>query len=197
MQRAFLGILVFTAIAAATPGVARGDGYFLGVGVGGDARLGAELAEQFTAEGEASGRIVLGKRMGPWAVEGAFFGTDVRSRYSDVPYSTLSLGLDLRYFLPLTSRLELYVRAGLNKTWLKTWLAAAPDSSGRASDAGYEGRGLDYGTGLQYAWRPGKLQFSIWLDFNKQFVRLHDAGRPSLDGELEMVTFGVSFGTAL
>lgn len=188
-------LLAFATLAlAAQP--ARATGYYFGVGMGDGAELQDDLALAFDTRDQISGRVVLGRRVGPWALEGSFFGTDMEGTYDGVPYSTLSLGIGVKYYLPLTGRLELYVRGGLNQTTV----AAGPgyEYAGATAD-GLNGRGYDYGTGLQYAWRPlPRIQMSVWVDLNRQVLRLNrEAGGDSLDGRMEMVTFGFSFGTEL
>lgn len=159
--------------------VAHADTTYYGMGMGGGATLEGDLAAGYDASGHAAGRFVLGRRSGPWALEGSFFGTDLTERGSGEMLSTLSLGVDLKYHLALTEKLELYVKGGLNTNSME----------------GYEGRGYAYGTGLQYnVHLLGNWSAALWLDLNRQVVRMHgDEGAQSLDGGLEMVTFGFSF----
>lgn len=191
-------LLVLVLLCAAPS--AHAQGFYLGLGVGGPADINDELGDYFDKaddESGGSGRIVLGKKLGPWAIEGVFFGTDMVGRTDGGNYSALALGIDARYNLAITSGWDVYVRAGLNKTWLTPEEDAYCDDCGWSGE-GYQGRGIDYGTGIQYTLRTMRLiNVSFWLDFNRQVVRLRQEGSPTLDGKLSMVTLGLSVGTGL
>lgn len=192
MKRLGLAAVTAAVMMAALGGTAAADGTYYGTGFGGGARLDGQIADRYDSRDHVAGRIVIGRRIGSLALEGAFFGTDLTSRATGGGLSTLSLGVDLKYYAPITSNLELYIKGGVDETWLAT-----------TSDAGtdYSGRGYSYGAGAQYAWRPLPiLQMAVWIDLNRQIVDLASesaAKNDRFDGRLDMVTVGFSIGTEL
>lgn len=189
-MRSFLAALAVVAASAAT---AHAGGY-VAIGAGGDADLRGDLATHFTTEGASAGRLAVGQRFGPVALEAVFFGTDLHGASAmtgQEDYSTMSLGVDLKYYIPLAGNLEAYVRGGLNKTWVVKGMHTE-------MDLGYSGRGWDLGAGLQYSFRLlPLLDAAIWADYNHQVMQLHQDGRQSLEGGANMLTIGVSLGTVL
>ena len=171
------------------PAAAHAGGFYGGFGIGGDARLGKDLADRYDSADQTAGRLMLGRRSGPWAIEGVFFGTDLIDTADGQEVSSQSLGADLKYYLPLTSGLELYVRGGLHLARIE----------GIGQETVASGRGFDYGTGLQYAFRMfPALQAAVWIDLTKQAVTLgNDRFGGDMEGEIKMITLGVSIGTGL
>jgi hypothetical protein len=186
--------LAAIAVIAASAGAAHAGGY-VAIGAGGDADLHGDLENHFTTEGASAGRLAIGQRFGPLAVEAVLFGTDLHGASGMTgpgnDYSTMSLGVDLKYHIPLVGGLEAYGRAGLNKTWVV-------DGFDTTMDLGYSGRGYNLGAGLQYGFRLLPLvEAAIWADYNHQVMTLHEQGRASLEGGADMLTLGVSLGTVL
>lgn len=168
---------------------ARADGY-IGAGVGSDSALHGGLGAHFDTGDEASaGRLLIGQRMGIVALEASLFGTDlhgVSQAAGPHDYSTISLGVDLKVYLPLLLGLEAYGRAGLNKTWL--------DAPAERQQWSYEGRGHALGGGLQYTIGLPLADIGLWLDYTRQETDLRDGNRAPLDGRVDMLTLGVSLG---
>ena len=169
------------------------DGFYVGIGGGSNAKVSDGLGDAYSSKNHKAHRFVLGRRMGPWAIEANVVGTDLTDLNRPVgndKFGTASLGAALKYYLPITSSLELYVRGGLNETWLGERVSVGADHA-------FQGRGYDYGTGVQYAFRLGQAQAALWLDLNSQAFRLHKDGQDSIDGKVQMLTLGVSIGTGL
>ncbi len=171
-------------------GEAQADGY-IGAGIGAGGELRGDLSDHFTTdEDTSSSRILVGERFGALAVEGSLFGSQLRgaSGFSgEGDFATISLGVDLKYYIGLVGGLEGYGKIGINKTWL----------SGPAAmeDWGYEGRGQEIGVGLQYNINLPLTQVGLWLDYTAQNTNLRDSGEvQALDGSIEMVNLGVSLG---
>lgn len=182
-------ILVMTlGLLAATAAEAYAGGY-VGVGIGSDGDLGGSISNHFSTDEDAStSRILLGQRFGALALEASLFGSQLHGASSYAPsgdYSTLSLGVDLKYHIGLVGGLEAYGKIGLNKTWL--------DSS-EHSDWNYEGRGTELGLGLQYSFDLPITEVGLWLDYSRQTTELRDGVRQSLDGEISMLNLGISLG---
>ena len=164
-------------------------GGYVSLGIGADAEIGGDLAGYFDGEGTSNGRLSVGQRNGPFAIEASLFGTDLNDvSGSESDYSTLSLGVDVKYYVSLTGPIEGYGRGGLNKTWLVSD-SAAPGT------LDYEGRGYSLGVGLQYSFRWMPLgEAAIWLDYTHQAVTLHDPARESLEGSVQLLMVGATIG---
>jgi hypothetical protein len=182
-------LLAFLA-AAALASPARAGGY-VSAGLGGGASLEGSLARNFDSTDHDSGRISLGHRLGPVAVEASYFGagmTGVNQFTSRDGWSTRTLGVDLKFHIGIIGPLETYLKLGLNKTWLD-----APDSR----DLEFSGRGWDVGAGLQYNFDLIAAGTAIWLDYTHQDTELRDAevrdaDRRRLDGSLGLLSLGVA-----
>jgi hypothetical protein len=186
-MRYCLGVFVVFSALAASAASAAAQGY-VSIGIGHGAELGGDFDDSYRSEeGAASGRLAIGQRRGPLALEATLFGTDLSQQEGAGELATLALGVDLKYHVGIAGSLEGYLRGGINKTWLR---AKEP-----SIDLGYSGRGYDYGVGLQYTFKPGPLfHAGLWLDFTRQVVTLEESGQAPLDGELDMVTIGVTIG---
>jgi len=175
-------ILATAIVGATTPAVAGG---YLSVGIGEGADLQGDLAAEFDTNGDASnGRIGIGQRTGPVAIEASLFGTDMVGVDGD--YSTVSLGVDVKLFHTLAGSFEVYGKGGLNKTWL-----VARDDQGN----GMSGRGKQLGLGVQYRFTTGLIgEAALWLEGSRTYVDLSDDAGARLGGQIDMLDIGVSFG---
>lgn len=165
-------------------------GGYVGAGIGSDSGLSGDLEAHFSTDDEAgSSRVLLGHRMGAVAVEASLFGAEMNgaSGWSGTgQYTTTSLGVDLKLFMPLVGPLEGFAKGGLNKTWLRS-----PDTR---DNFDYSGRGYELGAGLQLTFGLPLTEVGLWLDFTRQITELHDGPRRTLDGSVDMLTFGLSVG---
>ena len=170
-------------------GQARAQAGYVSAGIGGGANLGGTIGTSFQTEESSSGRVGIGQRIGPVAVEASLFGAGMigQSNYVGVgqEYDTLSAGVALKYYVSLAGPLELYGKGGINKTWLQE-----PDGSPHD----YDGRGWDLGGGLQFSFAGILNRTGIWLDFTHQETELRDADKAELDGSVRMLTLGLSVG---
>ena len=182
MKSGMFASTLLVALLAASPAVAGG---YLSVGIGEGADLQGDLAAEFDTNGEASnGRLAIGQRTGPIAIEASLFGTDLVGIDGD--YSTLSLGVDVKYFHTLSGSFELFGKGGLNKTWL-----VGRDDQ----DPGLSGRGKQLGLGVQYRFTTGLIgEAALWLEGSRTYVELDDDAGARLDGEIDMLNIGVSIG---
>jgi len=194
--------VVIVVVLAWSTGDARADDsrYHYGVGFG-PASLTGDLADHFSSDGQVSGRIYAGRRVGDWAVDAVFFGTDLAltGRPGEGTHSTLGLGVDVRRFVELFPHLEAYVRGGVDYTWLVRCHSDAPP-------AGYSGSGYHYGAGLEVSWRwrlprrSGKprmdLGLQLFADAGRQRTRLAKSGQKTLAGQIDQLTFGFGFSFA-
>jgi hypothetical protein len=178
------GLALAVIALAAAPAAAGG---YVSLGIGQGAHLEGEMAERFSTEGSTpSGRLALGHRTGPIAIEASMFGSGLEDAGQD--HTTLAFGAAAKLFVPLVSRFELYGRAGLNRTWIKSRDDDAPD-------LGYSGRGYDIGGGLQFSFSPfPPFDAAIWVDYTRHTVGLQRDGAASLDGSLDMVMVGITVG---
>ena len=182
-------LLALLALGLAQPAEANANGY-VGLGVGSDSSISGELSNHFdTSDDTTNSRVVLGQRFGALALEASLFGSQLQGiggMAGTDEYSTISLGVDLKYHVGLVGALEAYGKIGLNKTWL-----TGPETTESLS---YEGRGEAMGLGLQYSFNVAVTQVSLWADYTLQRTELRDGDRIALDGELGMANLGLSVG---
>lgn len=169
---------------------ASAEGY-IGAGIGAGGELSGDISDHFTTtEDSSSSRILVGERFGALAVEGSLFGSQLQgaSGFSgEGDYTTISLGVDLKYYIGLVGGLEGYGKIGLNKTWL-----TGPDAT---EDWSYSGRGQELGVGLQYSFNLPLTQVGLWVDYTAQQTDLRDSEQAQvLDGSIRMLNLGVSLG---
>ena len=169
-------------LAWASPAIAGG---YMSIGIGEGADLQGDLAAAFDTEGDArNGRLAIGQRTGPIAIEAGLFGTDLIG--VDGAYSAVALGVDVKLFHTLSGSFELYGKGGLNKTWL-----LGRDDQGTS----FAGRGKQLGIGVQYSLSTGLIgQAALWVEGSRTYVSMDDDAGAQLDGEIDMLNLGVSFG---
>ncbi len=167
-------------------------GGYVGIGIGAQSNLEGDIATHFDTDAQSdTSRLMLGQRFGALAFEASVFGTQLRGKSAFTgksDFATVSLGVDLKYYVGLLGGLEAYGKIGLNKTWL-----TGPATEGMD----YQGRGQEYGAGLQYTINLPLTQVGLWLDYSVQNTELREAqpkGGASLDGEIRMMNLGVSVG---
>lgn len=176
---------------AAAPSAAGG---YIGLGLGLDPTLGGEVDEHFDSEATGSSRLALGVRIGPVALEPNLFGARPaqlwHSSHSEGGYTPLSLGVDLKYFIPVLPRVEPYARAGLNRTWI-----IRPDSSSFSS---HSGRGYALGGGVKLPFRAlVAVQGALWLDYSRHSTRLTSQSGDVLRGRADTWMIGIALGTQI
>jgi opacity protein-like surface antigen len=170
------------------------DSVYVGVGIGA-ARLRGDLDRYFDTNGEVGGRFVGGLRFDDTALEVSFFGTDLHDADGGAhgAYSTFSLAIGLKQYVPLNDRISIYGRIGLDHTWLE-------NIHGGLIESTLSGRGFDLGTGLQIDWRwhygrnpNAAVGVAPWVDAGLQRVRLDHDGEDAISGKLAMIDLGASF----
>ena len=188
-MRTRLSLSAVLAITLSLPLAAHAGGGYVSAGVGGGAGLDGQLENTFTTDEARSGRFSLGQRIGPVALEVSLLGAEMFGQNAYVgmreQYTALTAGVDLKYYVGLTGPLELYGKAGLNKTWLM-------EPAGSSHD--YDGRGWDLGAGLQFTIDTPAAMAAIWLDFTHLRTDLRDGESRALDGQMNMLTLGLSLG---
>lgn len=182
-------ILVMGFVAVAAPTSASAGGY-IGLGVGANAKLHGDFSDHFTTTDTTAARITIGKRTGPLAIEGSFFGTQLNSvtaRIAGAETSVVSAQVGLKYHFTLQSRLEAYIGGGLNKTWIS-------DEDSDFMDEGFSGNGYSASVGLQYNLEAVLTRASIWLDYTHAQSTLTHASRAELDGGTRTLSIGLNLG---
>lgn len=164
-------------------------GGYVGVGMGSGSELHGDIASHFSTDDDtANSRIIIGQSFGAVSLEASLFGSQLRGASAMAgteDYSTISLGVDVKYALGLIGSLDAYGKLGINKTWL-----GAPAES----DLDHEGRGQEIGLGLQYTFNLPLTEVGLWADYTVQRTELRDSDHQALDGELAMLNLGVSLG---
>ena len=183
-----IAITGFVFVLGAAQSAAAGG--YVALGIGSEAELTGDFANDFNTDGASNGRFAIGQRTGPIAVEASIFGTDLYGP-SGVQRSTVAVGVDLKYFVSLSGPIEGYGRAGLNKTWL----ADAEETTMPSMS----GRGYNFGAGLQYSFRLLPLgEVAVWLDYTHQTMNLFEesesTSRSAMEGAANLMTVGVSVG---
>ena len=202
-------VVVLAALALATP--ARADGFYFTEQFGGSDDK-SELGDYMPSA--LNFRIAGGMRAGAWAVEahfGAHIGIEDGRIKGDVPewqrHNSLTVaGVDLKYIQPIANHLEAYLRGGLSYGYM--------DSDG-TSIAGYAGRGMTGGAGIQLKGKVRALGFlawpffflkigpkvtgALWIDASYSFYRLHPEGRldvtPAIDAKITTLSGGFAIGS--
>jgi hypothetical protein len=212
-MRRLAGALVAIACSGVVgSGAARADGWYYREGMG-TADLEGEVTQTF-GEGEIpiALRIAIGRRVGPWSVEGFFAFTELAARAGGGSYAAFSYGVDARYHVAVVDHVELYLRGGVGRIDLGGGATDPASPPGVVEDlSGYGGRGLQYGAGVQVGGEVRALGFLFfplfftdigpkihaagWFDTGAQVFRMHDPGRPSLDGKLSAWALGLTLGT--
>ena len=155
---------------AATAGSAYAGGY-VSAGVGGAPDLGGDLT-MLTTEGR-SGRIALGHGFGALAIEAGLGGFGVDGG------TMMTASLSAKVKTDLVSKLDIYARGGLERTWVR--------ADGPMADLSGDGKVLGAGLELNL---PGLLTDSaLWLELDRQWMQLG----PS-HGTADTLMLGLRFG---
>jgi hypothetical protein len=184
-MRASRLVPVLALLLAASGGVARADGGYVGAGLGPGAGLDGNISTAFETDDSMNARLAIGQRLGPVALEASLFGAGMVGKGDFAgpgrEYDTVSLGVDLKYLIGLVGPLEAYPKIGLNRTWL----------TGGRDAIDYDGWGWDLGAGVQLDFE----RVAVWLDFTHQRTNLrsdNEVYTRRLDGRLNLLALGMS-----
>jgi hypothetical protein len=206
-MRAALATTVAAFALLAAPRLAAADGSYVTMGFGpGD--VGSELRD-YSAETFRI-RAGIGHRIGNVAFEG-FVAGDIMDDYQVSEAS--SVGLDVKYILPLSANFQAYVRGSASRMSTNLGSGGYDDCYGCYYDGReYSGRGLGAGAGLQLRGKVRAIGFLYWplffvpagpkvnaafyVDHGYDFYRLHatDDRGGSIDAKLYRWTFGFNVG---
>ncbi len=188
LRRSFLLLSLIAAALGATNTKFADAGTYLSLGIGTNAEISGDLGQHFSDDGGA-GQFAIGHRLGPVAVEAALQGSrldGISALALQHDYSTISLGIQLKYFINIKGGFEAYLQGGFHRNWLA-------DTDRRTVDA--QGSGYRIGGGVQYSIKvPALAQGAIWLDFMHQRLGLTGADLPDLSGSARTLVLGMSFG---
>jgi hypothetical protein len=153
----------------------------LSLGIGSVRDLGNDFDAIFESEGYSSAKLAVGYRFGQFTIEGSLFGSEVQAK---AEWKTTSLGAEVKYNIPIISRLEGVVHGGLHKTWFGKDRGAST----------HDGKGTLLGLGLEYGFALKPLaSASVWLDYTRQGMKLDGEGF-DVDGSIGVLLLGVSVG---
>ena len=166
-------VIAFAIVSFLSLPTAQAGGY-LSLGIGANALLGGDVDSNFDRGSLTVSRVAVGTRIAKFAVEGVLTGSDLKATSDQFlgqstgdEFSTTSLGVDLRYYIPISGQFEGYVRGGLCKTWLGT-------GSGTDSTLDYQGRSYVFGGGIQYGFKLPIAGAGVWLTREtRQWTRRH------------------------
>jgi hypothetical protein len=174
MMRNLLALLVLAA-----PASAQAGGY-VSAGIGGAPELGGEL-HNLSGEGHNSGRLAFGHGLGPVALELGVTGYGVTGTMpggGSVDGEALSASISGKLLGGLVGGLDAFLRAGLQRTWIRT-----------AEMEDLDGQGYVLGVGLDYAFPLAAL----WLEVDREFLDLSQ-GAGQFQGTADTLMAGVRVG---
>jgi hypothetical protein len=168
---------IVIALALAAP--AAHAGTYVSAGVGNGAWTDGSL-NYFSTDGQHSGRAMIGQRFPFVSIEGGlnYFGLSAKG-----PWSAYSTVADVKLDLPLIPLLSVYLKGGLEHTWILP---------GQGQGNTISGNGWLGAIGAEYKLDAIAANSSVWIDYSR-----HD---DSLDfnqhvvGTANMVTIGFSVG---
>lgn len=169
MKIASLALVPFLVTAAA--GAAQAGGY-VSAGLGGAPDLGGELT-MLSAEDSSSGRIAVGQGFGPLSVEAGLGGFGVDGG------TMVSASVSLKLNADLVSKLDGYVRGGLERSWVR---------GGGAMD-GLSGDGHLLGAGLELELPMLLTDAALWLELDREWMELGQA-----EGTADTMLLGLRVG---
>ena len=176
--------LLLTTVSVSSPAHA---GSYLSFGLGSESTPSPALTSDLHPENLTIGRLALGYRVGPLAVEAGIAASGIRqTETSDggEALNTASASVDLKYYTSLFGPVEGYARGGLSKTWMRGSGLAVPASE----------RAYDIGGGLQYTFGPLPLaKAAVWLDYTHRMPD-RSQGETTLNAASDVMTVGVSVG---
>jgi hypothetical protein len=178
MMRRLLPVILLAA-----SGTAASAGTYLGLGIGSDAKLSDGMQTFFSADGR-SARLIVGQRFGRLSVEGTATRYGLVSGIQQAAsYDDTTLGVALKYSLPLGNNIEAFGRGGFQRTWLST-------SSNLPS---WDGSGHLLGGGFEYRLNIGPLAGgSVFVDYERDSTGLESSMMRKVDSTVSMWTLGVT-----
>lgn len=169
----------------AAPSAAHAGGY-VSLGVGTAPTFHDDLSASFSGEGHASGRAMLGQKLGRFAIEAGLsgYGVDgVSAQTADVVDGrAISATVSGKFHVPLGDRLTGYLRGGLGHTWLRA-----------DGTTDLEGRSYHGGLGMEYGFEALLASGSIWVEIRRDVEDLARDGM-TVQGTADTVSVGVSIG---
>ena len=152
MKRALLAVT----LVASSSGVASAG--YIGLGIGTAPAVSTTDLENELYQHGRSGRLILGHRLGRFAVEGAVskFDLELSDRGGQGPlYAVYQAQVSGKYSLPLGDGFEAFGRLGLHKQWFNN----------ERSEFDTSGSGLVAGAGFEYRIKAGVGDFSVFVDY--------------------------------
>ncbi|MDQ3334731.1 MAG: porin family protein [Myxococcota bacterium] len=182
MKRAVLAMALVTV----SSGIASA-GTYIGLGVGTGPSVSPDELENDLVNDGRSGRLILGHRLGRFAVEGAVGKYDLvlSDNGGGGPlYEVYQAQVSGKFSLPLGDGFEAFGRLGLHKQWFNS----------ERSDFDTSGSGWLIGAGFEYRFKTGIGGFSLFVDY--QYSRADVSGDALTFGatSTRMWTLGATIG---
>jgi OmpA-OmpF porin, OOP family len=170
-------------VLVAATGVTASAGTYIGVGIGNGANVSDGINTQYTADGR-SARGVLGYRIGPFSVEGAYSGYGLVLDNSG-QYDSRSLQIAGKYNFAIGDKFELFGRLGLLRTDLNARDVSNTNSSGQ---------GYTMSLGVEYRLDLVAAGLGIFVDWTRNSTnQTLDSGETLGTQTASMWTLGVNF----
>lgn len=170
-------LVSFLLLSLASPAAA---GSYISLGIGNQADTAGALDGARGSAPGRSGRVALGQRIGPLALEAGLFGTELPARLGYSGTALVSAAAEVKYHISLAGGLELYGKGGLNRGWVGMEGQGVVDT----------GSGYTIGSGLQFGISGPLGNAAIWLDYTFQAIELDSGGNSTLG----MANLGLSAG---
>ena len=173
MTRACLAAVLLVAATAATSSA----GTYLGLGVGTSANVAGQMTT-FSGDGDRSGKLIIGQQFGRISIEGTATRYGLLN-YGHTPFDATEAAAALKLSLPVGNNIELFGRAGLERTWL----------SGPQFDLA--GNGFLVGAGLQYRLDLGIGAGAVFVDYNRTSTNFQASNKTTLQGSASIWSLGL------
>lgn len=157
------------AFLVALPAAAHAGSYVSG-GLGTSPDVGGDVSVMLDTEGHNTGRLVLGQKIGPAAIEGGLSGFHIDTGTA----VTASVALKLQ--TQISGALGLFARGSLDHTWVS------------ADTMELDGTGHTLGLGLDYG-VSALADGGLWLELDRQYLDLDGS-----KGTADTVMLGLRFG---
>lgn len=171
----------------ALPAAAHAGGY-VSAGIGTAPQFGGDLDDGYSGKGHNSARVMVGKQFGIVGLEAGVAGFG----FSGVSQDTGDTATGARMYnaqlaitvtLPLMTKLDGYLRGGIEKAW----------ASGEAN-AGIDISGSGYLIGAGVAYSLGVHDAALWAELGHEMVSYDHTNNPTREGTVDALMVGVKFG---
>jgi len=162
-------------------------GGYVSVGIGPKASFGGELEGVYNSDGHNTGRIVVGKQFGIVGLEAGIGGYGFSGTTQDTLDVTdgrmYNAQLAVTVTMPLMTKLDGYLRGGVEKAW----------ASGEYNP-GIDVTGNGWLIGAGAAYRLGVQDAALWAELGHELVSYDHTNNPTREGSVNTLLVGIKVG---